>query len=199
MRIPDPDNPGSEIGAPCGDLDGDGYESSGSCDIASYLGTGSHYLDDLAYYMRKTDLMPDADYPDGEGGSLWPDNQSVQTGTVLAFFQEEPLVEKTGELGGLGSYKAFNAYELQEDGFDTVEANERLGFAADLREYGIGAQILRDLGLKKIRLITNNPRKIVGLEGHGLEIVERVPVVCEPTEHSREYLKTKKEKMGHWL
>ena len=80
-----------------------------------------------------------------------------------------------------------------------VEANEKLGFPADLRDYGIGAQILCDLGLKKIRLITNNPRKIVGLQGYGLQVVGRVAIVCPPTEHSLRYLLTKKNKLGHIL
>jgi 3,4-dihydroxy 2-butanone 4-phosphate synthase / GTP cyclohydrolase II len=101
---------------------------------------------------------------------------------------------------GIGLANKIHAYALQQNqGLDTVEANERLGFAADLRDYGIGAQILADLGLRRIRLITNNPRKVVGLEGYGLEIVERVPLVTESTEHSRRYLQTKKDKLGHLL
>jgi 3,4-dihydroxy 2-butanone 4-phosphate synthase/GTP cyclohydrolase II len=80
-----------------------------------------------------------------------------------------------------------------------VEANVKLGFEADLRDYGIGAQILSELGLRRIRLMTNNPRKIVGLEGYGLEIAERVPVICEAGDHNRRYLETKKLKMGHIL
>jgi 3,4-dihydroxy 2-butanone 4-phosphate synthase/GTP cyclohydrolase II len=89
------------------------------------------------------------------------------------------------------------AYNLQDDGFDTVEANEELGFDADLRDYGIGAQILADLGIKKVRLMTNNPRKVIGLEGYGIEIVERVPIEIESCEHNHKYLSTKKTKLGH--
>lgn len=100
---------------------------------------------------------------------------------------------------GIGLANKIHAYQLQEEGLDTVEANEKLGFGADLRDYGVGAQILTHLGLSRIRLITNNPRKIVGLEGHGLEITERVHLACKTTEHSRRYLSTKKEKLGHLL
>ena len=100
---------------------------------------------------------------------------------------------------GIGLAKKIHAYELQEDGLDTVEANEQLGFEADLRDYGIGAQILADLRLHKIRLITNNPKKMIGLKGYGLEIVERVPLVFPSTAHNERYLETKKIKLGHWL
>jgi 3,4-dihydroxy 2-butanone 4-phosphate synthase/GTP cyclohydrolase II len=100
---------------------------------------------------------------------------------------------------GIGLANKLRAYELQDQGFDTVEANEKLGFKPDLRDYGVGAQILVDLGVSKLRLMTNNPRKIVGLEGYGLEVVERVPLVIPPTATSLEYLKTKSEKLGHLI
>ena len=100
---------------------------------------------------------------------------------------------------GIGLMNKLRAYELQEQGHDTVEANERLGFRPDQREYGIGAQILRDLGVRKMRLMTNNPSKYVGLHGYGLEIVERLPLEVPPTETTRAYLRTKREKLGHLL
>ena len=100
---------------------------------------------------------------------------------------------------GIGLVHKIMAYQLQDQGKDTVEANEALGFKADQRDYGIGAQILVELGVRRMRLMTNNPRKFVGLEGYGLEIVERVPLEVPPSETSRRYLKTKKEKLGHLL
>jgi 3,4-dihydroxy 2-butanone 4-phosphate synthase/GTP cyclohydrolase II len=100
---------------------------------------------------------------------------------------------------GIGIVEKLKAYKLQEQGLDTVEANLALGWAPDLRDYGVGAQILRDLGLRRIRLITNNPQKIVGLQGHGIEVVERVPIEIEPNDYNRYYLNTKAAKMGHLL
>jgi 3,4-dihydroxy 2-butanone 4-phosphate synthase/GTP cyclohydrolase II len=100
---------------------------------------------------------------------------------------------------GIGLLNKLRAYELQEQGHDTVEANERLGFRPDQREYGVGAQILRDIGVRKMRLMTNNPSKYIALDGYGLEIVERVPLEVPPTESSRAYLRAKREKLGHLL
>ena len=100
---------------------------------------------------------------------------------------------------GIGLINKLKAYELQDQGCDTVEANERLGYPADLREYGIGAQVLIDLGVRKIRYMTNNPAKLAGLEGYDLEIVERVPLVVKPTNESKRYLDTKRDKLGHLI
>jgi 3,4-dihydroxy 2-butanone 4-phosphate synthase / GTP cyclohydrolase II len=100
---------------------------------------------------------------------------------------------------GIGLSNKIRAYELQDQGLDTVEANERLGFKADQRDYGIGVQILRDLGVKSMRLLSNNPRKLVGIEGYDLSIAEWIPLEIPPGEHSRAYLRTKKEKLGHKL
>lgn len=100
---------------------------------------------------------------------------------------------------GIGLLNKIRAYGLQDDGFDTVDANRKLGFVEDLRDYGTGAQILSDLGIKKIRLLTNNPRKIVGLEGYGLEVVERIPLEVTANRHNKRYLATKKKRMGHIL
>ena len=100
---------------------------------------------------------------------------------------------------GIGLVNKLKAYQLQEQGMDTVEANEALGFKMDLRDYGIGCQILRELGISKLRLMTNNPTKRVGLAGYGLEIADRVPIEIPPNEVNEKYLKTKRDRMGHLI
>jgi 3,4-dihydroxy 2-butanone 4-phosphate synthase/GTP cyclohydrolase II len=117
--------------------------------------------------------------------------------TIIAREGRGVLIYMRQEGRGIGLLNKLKAYELQDRGKDTVEANHALGFGADLRHYGIGAQILVDLGVRNIRYLTNNPKKIVGIEGYGLRVVERVPLEVPPTEENRQYLVTKREKLGH--
>jgi len=114
--------------------------------------------------------------------------------------EEEGVVVYLRQEGrGIGLINKLKAYSLQDGGLDTVEANEKLGFPADLRNYGVGAQILTDLGIKKLKLLTNNPRKIAGLGGYGIEVIERVPLVICPNDNNAEYLSVKKTKLGHMI
>ncbi|MFH1066596.1 MAG: bifunctional 3,4-dihydroxy-2-butanone-4-phosphate synthase/GTP cyclohydrolase II [bacterium] len=125
-----------------------------------------------------------------------------QLHTALALIQRAPagvLLYMRQEGRGIGLAHKIHAYKLQEQGLDTVEANLKLGFPADLREYGLGAQILHDLGVRKMKLLTNNPKKVVGLSGYGLELVEQMPIRTKPNPHNRKYLQVKKQKMGHIL
>jgi 3,4-dihydroxy 2-butanone 4-phosphate synthase/GTP cyclohydrolase II len=112
-------------------------------------------------------------------------------GGVLLYLRQEGR--------GIGLPAKLHAYKLQEAGLNTIEANQKLGFAADLRDYGMGAQILADLGIKKIRLLTNNPKKVIGLEGYGLSIVEQLPLRVPMNPHNEKYFETKRNQMGHTL
>lgn len=114
---------------------------------------------------------------------------------VLGSAFDSGIVNQEGR--GIGLINKIKAYKLQEQGLDTEEANIALGFPPDMRDYGIGAQILSDLNVRKMRLMTNNPKKLVGLKGHGIEVVERVPLIMETNPYDEKYFKTKKEKMDH--
>jgi 3,4-dihydroxy 2-butanone 4-phosphate synthase/GTP cyclohydrolase II len=125
-----------------------------------------------------------------------------QLHAALAMIEREGagvLLYMRQEGRGIGIVNKLKAYKLQEEGMDTVDANIALGYAPDLRDYGTGAQILKDLGLKKIRLLTNNPQKIIGLDGYGIQIVERIPLVIEPNEFNKGYMRAKESRMGHLL
>jgi 3,4-dihydroxy 2-butanone 4-phosphate synthase/GTP cyclohydrolase II len=125
--------------------------------------------------------------------------QLEQALTRIAAEERGVLLYMAQEGRGIGLLSKLKAYELQETGLDTVEANLELGFPADAREYGIGSQILADLGLTTIRILTNNPRKITGIEGFGLKVVEQVPIEVSPNDENRRYLDAKREKLGHRL
>jgi 3,4-dihydroxy 2-butanone 4-phosphate synthase/GTP cyclohydrolase II len=125
-----------------------------------------------------------------------------QLAAAMGMIEEEGrgvLLYLSQEGRGIGLLNKLRAYKLQEEGLDTVDANLKLGLPADLRDYGIGAQILRDLGLTKIKILTNNPKKIIGLEGHGLEVTEQIKIEAPPNLHNEEYLRTKRDRMGHAL
>jgi 3,4-dihydroxy 2-butanone 4-phosphate synthase/GTP cyclohydrolase II len=173
------------------------YESvlDGSHHVALFMGSASEMNKDEAVLVRVHSECLTGDV----FGSLRCDcGQQLKRAMELVSKQKRGVVLYMKQEGrGIGLANKIKAYSLQDQGLDTVEANEALGFPADLRDYGIGAQILVDLGIKKIRLLTNNPRKIVGLEGYGLHIVERISLEPKKTLENTKYLKTKKEKLGH--
>jgi len=172
-----------------------GYESiiDGQCHVA--LVTGNPAACDSLVRVHSECLTGDV------FGSLRCDcgDQLHQSMKMISDNGNGVLLYMRQEGRGIGLANKLRAYHLQENGYDTVEANHKLGYPADLRDYGIGAQILVDLGIKKLRLLTNNPRKIIGLEGYGLEIEERVPIVIPPNKANRHYLETKRDKLHHLL
>jgi len=153
-----------------------------SADVPTLVRVHSECLTGDVFHSRRCDC----------GGQLDAAmKQIAEQGGVLLYLRQEGR--------GIGLPAKIHAYKLQEEGLDTIEANEKLGYASDLRDYGMGAQILYDLGVRKIKLLTNNPKKVVGLEGYKLEIVEQIPLSITSNPHNEKYLQTKKDRMGHTL
>ena len=175
-----------------------------SCHLYRVLTDGSHHL-----ALTRGEISPDEPvlvrvHSECLTGDVFTSRRcdcGSQLHTALRRIAEEggALLYLRQEGRGIGLAGKIHAYKLQEQGFDTVEANEKLGFGSDLRHYGMGAQILHDLGIRKIRLLTNNPKKVIGLDGYGLEIVEQAPIRSEPNPHNQRYLDTKRDKLGHRL
>ena len=174
-----------------------GYQNQldGSEHVAVIKGDPEHLKEPVLVRMHSECLTGDA------FGSLRCDCRPQLEAALRSIEAEgEGVVVYLRQEGrGIGLINKLKAYSLQDGGLDTVEANEKLGFPADLRNYGVGAQILSDLGIHRLRLLTNNPRKIAGLGGYGLEVVDRVPLVISPGDHNAEYLAVKRDKLGHWI
>lgn len=175
-----------------------------SCHLYRVLTDGSHHL-----ALTRGEISPDEPvlvrvHSECLTGDVFTSRRcdcGSQLHTALRRIAEEggALLYLRQEGRGIGLAGKIHAYKLQEQGLDTVEANEKLGFGSDLRHYGMGAQILHDLGIRKIRLLTNNPKKVIGLDGYGLEIVEQAPIRSDPNPHNQRYLDTKRDKLGHRL
>ena len=180
----------------------------GMLEVVSFTDREGQRLDDVAIVLgdiSSTERVPTRVHSECLTGDVFGSQRcdcGEQLAAAMKRIEEEgqgAIVYLRQEGRGIGLANKIKAYELQDEGMDTVEANEKLGFKPDLRDYGIGAQILLDLGLHSIRLLTNNPRKIVGLDGYDIEVTGREPLVIEPGEHNERYLDAKRSKLGHIL
>jgi 3,4-dihydroxy 2-butanone 4-phosphate synthase/GTP cyclohydrolase II len=189
-----------------GDFNLIGYESPGSTEPHLALCKGGiGDLDDNGQVIERDDPILIRVHSECMTGDLFHSQRcecGYQLITAMKMIEKEglgALIYLRQEGRGIGLANKLRAYKLQEQGVDTYDANLKLGFMADKRDYGLGAQICRDLGLKKVRILTNNPKKVSRLEVYGIQIVEQIPIIAEPSQHNRDYLRTKKVRFGHLL